>query len=148
LAPEEELLTASRLFLNEIHNRASKRENFAFETTLSGRSYLKLIKQLQTDGWRVELIYLALQNCEASRLRVAERVAHGGHNIPFKDIKRRFPRSLKNLLNEFSQRVNHCQCYLNADELPVLVFEQERQNRTIHQLDIFNHLLKESGHDH
>lgn len=43
LAPETALLAASRLFLKEIENYIRARQNFAFETTLSGRSYLKLI---------------------------------------------------------------------------------------------------------
>jgi len=44
--------------------------------------YLRLIARLKSTGWRVELIYLALPNVEMSSLRVAERVAHGNHNIP------------------------------------------------------------------
>ncbi len=147
LAPERELLTASRIYLREIQNHIQQREDFAFETTLSGRSYLKLVNQLKTGGWRVELIYLALPNSEVSRLRVTERVAHGGHNIPVADIKRRFPRSLSNLLNDFSHRVDQCQCYLNADNEPVLIFEQQGTHRTIHNQTLFNLLLTEAQHD-
>ena len=145
LAPERELLAASRIFLAEIQQRIGQREDFSFETTLAGRSYLRLIKQLQADGWRVELIYLALPNSEVSRLRVAERVAHGGHNIPAKDIERRFPRSLSHLLYEFSPLVDQCQCYLNADEEPQLIFEQQGELGTVHQLDLFNLLEKEAS---
>ncbi len=145
LAPEKELLNASRLFLAEIQQRIKKKESFAFETTLSGRTYLKLIQQLQADGWRIELIYLALPNSEVSRLRVAERVLHGGHNIPIKDIKRRFPRSLHNLLNDYAELVDQCQCYFNADDEPILIFEQQGKQRTIHQQHLFMLLLQESG---
>lgn len=66
-----------------------------------------------------------------SKLRVAERVAHGGHNIPMADIERRFPRSLRHLLNEFSHCVDSCICFMNDGESPVLVFEQQGQNRDI-----------------
>jgi predicted ABC-type ATPase len=146
LAPEKELFNASRLFLAEIQNRINKKQSFAFETTLAGRTYLKLIKQLQQDGWQVELIYLALPNTEVSRLRVAERVSHGGHNIPLRDIKRRFPRSLSNLLNEYSSLVDFCQCYFNADEEPVLIFEQRGNARLVHQAQLFALLVEESNH--
>lgn len=131
LAPERELVAASRIFLREIDERILEEENFAFETTLSGRTYLRLIDRLQRHGWIVELIYLALPNVDMSKLRVAERVIHGGHNIPVKDIERRFPRSLKNLLNIFSHRVDHCVCFINDGEYPVLVFEQTGDNRDI-----------------
>ena len=91
LAPNRQLVAASRLFLREIEVRIAQREDFAFETTLAGRGYLKLIRRMRNDGWQVELIYLALPSVEMSELRVAERVSHGGHNIPTPDIERRSP---------------------------------------------------------
>jgi predicted ABC-type ATPase len=124
LAPETELLAASRLFLGEIAARIQARQDFAFETTLSGRSYLKLIHRLKAENWHVELIYLALPTAEISQLRVVERVRHGGHNIPAADIARRFPRSLRNLLNEFSYAVDSVECYMNEGRSPILIFEQ------------------------
>lgn len=102
LAPEQQLLAASRLALREIADCIAATQDFAFETTLAGRSYLKLVARLLALGWRVELIYLALPSAEMSRLRVAERVKHGGHDIAAADIARRFPRSLHNLFHRFA----------------------------------------------
>lgn len=134
LAPERELVTASRLFLKEIQHCLSRREDFAFETTLSGKTYLKLIQDLKAQDWTVELIYLALPHVEISKLRVAERVSHGGHNIPVKDIERRFSRSLHNLLHEFSSLVDHCKCFMNIGTAPELIFEQDKstERKIIH----------------
>lgn len=144
LAPETELLAASRIFLREIENRIQARQDFAFETTLAGRSYLKLIRRLRSEGWRVELIYLALPSVEMSRLRVAERVAHGGHNIPLEDIERRFPRSLRNLLNEFSYAVDRTQCFMNNGDTPQPVFIQQGENREILNPELFQQLTQEA----
>jgi predicted ABC-type ATPase len=142
LAPETEQLAASRLFLREIETRIQARQDFAFETTLSGRSYLKLIKRLRTESWRVELIYLALPNVEMSILRVAERVNHGGHNIPSSDIERRFPRSLQNLLTEFSAAVDLTQCFMNDGELPQPIFVQQGSTRNILSPKLFAQLTQ------
>ena len=131
LAPERKALAAGRIFRQELEACIAARERFAFETTLAGRSYLKLIDRLQGDGWRVELIFLALPSVEMSKLRVAERVAHGGHAVPLPDIERRFPRSLCHLLSDFSQRVDRCMCFMNDGPSPVLVFEQEGGDRRI-----------------
>lgn len=144
LAPERELLAASRLFLGEIEACITQREDFAFETTLAGRSYLKLVRRLQTASWRVELIYLALPSMEMSKLRVAERVAHGGHSIPVADIERRFARSLGNLLNSFSTQVDACRCFMNSDASPELVFEQQGEVRNVLHMPYYQHLLKEA----
>lgn len=144
LAPERELLTASRLFLREIETSIAGHEDFAFETTLAGRSYLKLVQRLQAAGWRVELIYLALPSMEMSKLRVAERVAHGGHNIPAADIERRFARSLDNLFNTFSAQVDACRCFMNSDASPELVFEQQGEVRNVAHTEHYQHLLQEA----
>lgn len=144
LAPERELPAASRLYLSEIRACLTQRENFAFETTLAGRSYLKLVRKMKSEGWRVELIYLALPDVEMSKLRVAERVAHGGHNIAAADIERRFARSLRNLLELFSSQVDACRCFMNSDALPELVFEQHGMARNVIHAQHYDRLVKEA----
>ena len=144
LAPEQEIVSASRIFLNEIEQNIATSTNFAFETTLSGRGYLRLIHRLRAKKWQVELIYLALPNLETSRQRVAERVAHGGHNIPSEAIERRFSRSLSNLFSDFSAAANNCRCFLNDGPSPQLVFEQQGDLRYIVNQALYQHLLEEA----
>ena len=132
-----------RQFLAEVDACIKAFEDFAFETTLAGRSYLKLVRRLRAEGWRVELIYLALPSMEMSRLRVAERVAHGGHNIPLVDIDRRFARSLHHLLEVFSSEVDACRCFMNSGAVPELIFEQQGELRSIVDAIYYQHLLKE-----
>jgi predicted ABC-type ATPase len=145
LAPETALLAASRLFLKEIEKHIRDRQSFAFETTLSGRSYLKLIARLRADGWQVKLIYLALPSVTMSIMRVAERVVHGGHSIPQKDIERRFPRSLQNLLTEFSSVVDSTRCYMNTSPTSELIFVQQRDSRTVINQTLLNQLIQQAG---
>ncbi len=145
LAPERELVAASRIFLREIEEAIQRREDFAFETTLAGRTYLKLIKQLQADGWQVELVYLALPSMDMSKLRVAERVRDGGHNIPVKDIERRFARSLRNLLEEFSYAVDRCDCFMNTGDQPEAIFRQKGLERVIVDAQLFEVLQQEAS---
>jgi len=144
LDPESQAGEAGRLFLNKLEAQIALGEDFAFETTLSGKSYLKLIDRLRHAGWTVELHYLALPSVEMSKRRVAERVEHGGHNIPQQDIERRFPRSLRNLLDIYSYRVNLCYCYLNLDDGPKLVFTQHEQWCTIIEAELFELLHRAS----
>lgn len=139
-APEAEIIAASRLFLKEIKTCIRRHEDFAFETTLAGRGYLRLIGDLQAGGWQVNLIFLALNDLSLSKQRVAERAAHGGHNIPTKDIERRFSRSLYNLLYCYSHLCNVTLCFENSQPIPNLIFEQHYENREIHNQDLFGHL--------
>ena len=144
LAPERNIATASRLFVNEINNAITAKDDFAFETTLAGRGHLRRIKQLRQDGWQVELIYLALLSAQASRDRVAERVAHGGHNIPLDVIFRRFPRSLYNLLHVYLNEVDNASCILSIWPVPCLIFEQSYGHAQIYDKHLSNLLLAEA----
>ena len=142
--PEKQAVAAGRLFISEIEAHIGARENFAFETTLSGRGYLKLIRRLKSQGWNVELFYLALPSIEVSKFRVAERVAHGGHDIPISDIERRFPRSLSNLFQDYRHRVSRCVCYMN-DGGSVKVFEQAGETCVIDNQPLFDYIGRLAG---
>lgn len=132
LDPSTELAAASRILLKEIREAIARGKDFAFETTLSGRSYLKLIRELRANGWNVELIFLALPDLELSKHRVAERVKHGGHNVSLVDLERRFPRTLSNLLNIFSLEATRTRCFMNSCDEPKLIFEQSGNQRIVH----------------
>lgn len=142
LSPERERVAASRLFLAEIQQYIKRREEFAFETTLSGRTYLKLIRELLADGWEVRLFYLWLPSVEMSLARVAERVAHGGHDIPRDDIIRRYPRSIDNLLEHYSPLCSSTICLDNSGPAPEVIFVQDANGRVVESQAIFEALLK------
>ena len=142
LAPEGRAMSASRVFLREVARNIRARRDFGFETTLSGLAYRQLIKRLRSEGWRVELIYLALPSVEMARSRVAERVLHGGHDIPRADIDRRFSRSLDNFLGDYVFLADRAVCYLNADEDPVPVFTQIGKRREVVEPEILKTLEK------
>ena len=120
------------------------KQDFAFETTLAGRTHLQLIKRLRADGWWVELIYLALPSVEMSKWRVLERVRHGGHDIPLEAVERHFARSLRNLFGDYGPAVNEATCFMNTGASPELAFRQQGVRRDIYNPQIFDHLLREA----
>lgn len=88
---------------------------------------------------------LALPNVTVSKMRAAERVRHSGHNIPQQDLERRFPRSLQNVLTEFSFVANSARCYMNSSKIPEPIFVQQRDNRTVINQTLFNQLIQQAG---
>lgn len=80
--PQTETFRAGRLMLEEIARHAAEGRNFAFETTLSGRTYLPMISAWRASGFTVKLIFLSLATSEEAIERVAMRVAQGGHDVP------------------------------------------------------------------
>lgn len=120
-APESVALRAGRLMLEEIHRHVGTGATFAFETTLSGRGYARLIPQWRERGYRVELFFLSLPKADAAVERVAERVRQGGHDIPEATIRRRFESGLANLRGLYVPLVNSWVLYDNSGETPVLL---------------------------
>ena len=125
-APETAALRAGRLMLQELERHFAARTSFAFETTLSGRGYLRLIDEWQGAGYRVKLIFLQLASAEEAIARVAQRVRQGGHHIPESVIRRRFAAGKANFERLYAARVDAWAMYDNAGSVPVLIDWSER----------------------
>ena len=117
-APETAAIRAGRLMLQEIALCVRHEESFAFETTLSGLTYLRQIKQWRTQGYSVNLFFLSLPNVETAIERVASRVRQGGHNVPEAVIRRRFISGLDNFHKYYKMAVNDWTLYDNTGAEP------------------------------
>jgi predicted ABC-type ATPase len=82
LNPDSVAFEAGRIMLNRIRHLLNNEVDFAFETTLSTKSYVSLIKEAKTRGYQITLLYFWLNSPELAINRVTNRVSQGGHNIP------------------------------------------------------------------
>ncbi len=114
---------AARIFLKQLEKLIEEENDFAFETTLSGRSYIPSIKKWRNAGWSVVLYYLYLPSPAVSVSRVKERVSTGGHDIPMDEILRRYPRSLSNLFL-YTDVCDMTLCFDNSGREPIPIFEK------------------------
>lgn len=121
--PESMAIEALRLMLDHVRQMVAKRENFAVETTLAGRAYLRMIREWQSVGYQVALIFLQLPSADMAVERVRQRVSQGGHNIPEPDIRRRFDRRIENFHKHYRAAVDAWQVFDASPWPPVLVDE-------------------------
>ena len=121
--PDLTALRAGRLMLSMIRDYVRRGESFAFETTLSGRSYARLIPHWREQGYSVELFFLRLSRPEIAIARVKQRVAEGGHDVPEPVIRRRFHAGLRNFEHIYKGLVDEWVVYDNSGNQPVLVEE-------------------------
>ncbi|MCD4831037.1 MAG: zeta toxin family protein [Anaerohalosphaeraceae bacterium] len=133
---------AGRLFLDEVHKNISKRIDFAFETTLAGRSQINLLKKLRKDGWQIVLFFLWIPNADFSKDRVRQRVEEGGHDIPDDAIYCRYPRIMYNLVNIYLSLCDKVSCYDNSNPEPIPVFEQVSENQNIIDIEIYEKIAR------
>jgi predicted ABC-type ATPase len=122
-APELAARRAERLTLEEIDRCGAAGMDFAFETTLAGKGYLKRIEHWKRDGYRIRLIFLKLTNADAAIQRVRLRISQGGHSIPEPVIQRRFTAGLANFDQHYRSAVDGWQLIDNGGNAPVLLAE-------------------------
>ena len=121
--PERAAIQAGRIMLSEIQRRVRKHESFAFETTLSGHVYARMIPEWRSLDYRVRLIFLGLPGANVAISRVAMRVAQGGHNVSSTVIRRRFDAGLRNFKDVYMLLVDKWEWYDNSGNVPQLVSE-------------------------
>jgi len=95
--PEKVAFESGRIMLNRIEELLKENQSFAFETTLSAKSYKNKIRNAKEKGYTVTLLFFWLQNVELAKERVKIRVSEGGHNIEPEVIERRYINGIKNL---------------------------------------------------
>ena len=121
LRPESANLAACRLFLHELDRLAKMRASFAFESTLSGLTYVNRLKRWKIAGYRIEIIFLRLPSVRLALRRISVRVKQGGHKVPRADVIRRFHRSWNNFQNIYRLLADEWTVYDNSRSGPKLL---------------------------
>ena len=112
--PEKVSFEAGRIMLNRINELLDSNESFAFETTLSTRSYKNKIIEAKQKGYTVTLLFFWLQNIELAKERVLTRVLEGGHNIEPEIIERRYLKGIHNLFEIYLDIVDGALLFDNS----------------------------------
>jgi predicted ABC-type ATPase len=92
---------AGRRLLEEASGLIEAGSSFAIESTLSGKTYVKLLREAKERGYRLVLHYIVIGSATQAVERVRLRVLTGGHNVPEDDIRRRFERSVRHFLEDY-----------------------------------------------
>lgn len=142
-APETQNVRAGRLLLSRIKELAERKVDFGFETTLSGLGYVRPLRTMKEDGYRIITFFLWLPSADLAVSRVANRVRQGGHNVPEADIRRRFDSGLRNLFDLYRPLLDMWRLY-DASQSPFQLVAQEEDGRlAVAQADLFNRIQKE-----
>lgn len=130
-SPETVDVQAARIMLARIEELLAQKVDFAIETTLATRSYVQLVKRAQKAGYKVHLLFFCLESPEQAILRVAQRVAEGGHNIPEDVIRRRFARGIANLTHLYLPICDSALVYNNSHGKPQIIAELEIETHSM-----------------
>jgi predicted ABC-type ATPase len=136
-------IESGRVMLKAIKNLLSSRQNLAFETTLSGKLWVSIIEKAKKIGYQTEIYFIYVTTPEVAINRVAERVSHGGHNIPEQTIIRRYPRSINNFRNTYQEMADKWWLFNNTTKSAIMIANKLNDKVNIiddDQYQVFNYL--------
>jgi predicted ABC-type ATPase len=144
-SPEAAAFPAGRLMLEEIQRFAKHGDDFGFETTLSGTTYLNMIRRMRKQGYSVHIFYLWLPDVELALSRVRDRVLEGGHNVPEPIVRRRYVRSIKNFLRVYRSEVDFWTLFDNSGKVPAMIAVEKQSKLHIIDEEFYNALIRKYG---
>ncbi|PAW63956.1 MAG: hypothetical protein B9S36_03550 [Verrucomicrobiia bacterium Tous-C2TDCM] len=101
LDPSLSAFKAGRLVLEEAKSLIASGSSFGLESTLSGKTYVAMLREARERGFRVIVHYVMIGSADQAVERVKLRVKMGGHHVPEEDVIRRFDRSIRHLLEDY-----------------------------------------------
>ncbi len=129
--PRAAALKAGKLVLQQIHEYAKRGADFAFETTLSGKSYASLLIDLKSKGYALHLFFLWIPSPELAIARIKDRVAEGGHHVPAEDVRRRFVRGVNNFFTLYEPLLDSWMLFDNSKAKPVLIAKRRNSHKEV-----------------
>lgn len=144
-SPRNASIKAGKLVLQQIDDYARQSVDFGFETTLSGRLYVRMFKALKEKGYNLHLFFLWIPDTRLALARIRNRVTEGGHNIPAQDVRRRFARSIANFFNLYLSLLDSWMLFNNSSGIPGLVAKYADGQKIIVNEELFQKIIKQAN---
>mgnify|MGYP000981323129 FL=1 len=103
-----------------------EKKSFNEETTLTGRTILKIIDKAKDLGYKIHLYYIGIDNPEIAKERVKNRIARGGHGISSNLIEKRYYESLQNL-EKIIYQCDSIEIYDNSKKFIRIFYYEDNQ---------------------
>ena len=117
LKPEMSSIEAGRLMLKKINEYIPLQKDFAFETTLSSRTFRNTILKSKKSEYETTLLFFWLNSVELAYERVENRVFEGGHHVPKHVIARRYYAGIKNLFDIYIPVSDYWMIFDNSQKM-------------------------------
>jgi len=128
LKPERVSIKAGRVMLTKIKDIIRSEDDFAFETTLSPKSHVRLVETAKNSEYVITLIFFWLDSVNLAIERVKNRVQEGGHDIPNDVIHRRYYAGLINLFQLYIPVSDYWMIFNNSSLPAELIAEGYKNN--------------------
>jgi len=140
--PANVRIKAGRLLLEQINIFTEAKTDFAIETTLAGKTYLNLLKRIKDRGYLIHIFFLWAPDIKLVKARIKQRVKEGGHDVPPKDITRRFHRSYSNFFKFYKPLCDSWMIFDNSRPVPRLIAHKTKEGLSVIDQDLFDKIIR------
>ena len=112
---QEMIFKAVKFAEKQRENCLINRSSLIFETVLSAPDKINFIQRAKQRDYFVRLFFICTDNPQINALRIAQRVMHGGHDVPIQKIISRYYKSIANCIL-LSKIVDRLYVYDNSIE--------------------------------
>ena len=144
-SPGKVQIKAGKILITQINQFIKDRVDFAFESTLSGKTYVALLKAAKSKGYVITIFYLSISSAKLAEERIKQRVKEGGHHVPMVDIKRRFKRSWQNFVSLYAPLVHSWLLFDNSGLEPIEVVKCKQGKVRILNKILYHQLMGEKN---
>jgi predicted ABC-type ATPase len=139
--PDTAAVAAGRVLLARMKELIRQGKSFGFETTLAGKTYERVLRDMKARGYGLRLFYLWLPSADMAVARVARRVAKGGHNVPEDVIRRRADIGLQNLFQLYLPLFDSWFLFDSSTLEPRMVARYERGKTEVFDSDVYHQII-------
>lgn len=115
----------------------SQCKSFSFETVLSTRRNIELLKVAKDKGYFIRCIYVLTADPQINVLRVKSRFAKGGHDVPAEKVVSRYKKALE-LIPELLQICDVCHIYDNSLTQAFRIFKKRKTEYFYWENELWN----------
>ena len=120
---------AGRVMLTAIEEALDAGTSFAFESTLSGKTWLPILQRALKEGYTLSIYFVFLKNPSLNLRRIRQRIKEGGHSIPKSTVLRRYPRSFSNFWSLYRPLCKEWFIFDNSERTPRQIHSKNTYGR-------------------
>jgi len=132
---------AGRIMLQRLRQLLVQHKDFAFETTLSAKSFIPFLSEAKLNGYKIVIVYFWVESAELAIDRINQRVNEGGHSVKREIVKRRYKRSVHNFRTDYIKIADEWMLFNNSEDEPVLVAKKIDVEVDIYLNNLFDHIM-------
>lgn len=143
--PDSVSIEAGKMALRRIDELIARGIGFTWETTMSGRTAVRWLRQARNAGYFLKTYFLWVQQPEITIGRIRQRIVEGGHRIDEEVSRRRFFRTIQNFFEIYRPLMDSWKLLESDPAGPRLLAVEKGGRLVVRDRSRLDEIVREAG---